>query len=393
MSPRPDALPTFLDPPRPVELAARVEDAAADASGVDLWIATQRFEPELRDYYGTLAETIPGPGSAGRPAVARIEAPAPGIVRLRYAAGDGRVPDNATPMLDGRLDGVEATMREDDDGLVLAAEGACVRVTRDPFTVALLDAAGRELWRTRPIRLDTLERHSTPEWSWLFYHRYAYPLGVAAAEGPPAAFASFDVAHDERLHGLGEGFGPLDKRFGRHELWAREGFSNATPGVYKPIPFWLSTRGYGVFVNTSHPLTVDLGAREHSAGAVTVAGAPLLDLWLVTGDTPAAVLERYTAITGRARVPPRWSFGLWMGRISYDTQEQVETVARELRDRAIPADVIHVDTNWFREDWACDWEFSPERFPDPAGMLARLREQGFRVSLWQWPIVLERTRI
>jgi alpha-D-xyloside xylohydrolase len=393
LSPRPDALATFLDPPRPVELAARVETSAADASGLDLRIATERWEPELRDYYGTLAETVLRPPAPGRRASARIEIPAAGIVRLRYAAGDGGVPDHDTPMLDGRLEGIPAEVSKDEDILVLTAEGVQVRVACDPFCVSLLDAAGRVLWCTRPIRLATLERHSTPEWSWLFYHRYAYPLGVAAQDAEPAAFASFEVAHDERLHGLGEGFGPLDKRFARHDLWAREGFSNATPGVYKPIPFWLSTRNYGVFVNTSHPLTVDLGAREHSAGAVTVTGAPLLDLWLVTGDTPAAVLERYSAITGRPRVPPRWSFGLWMGRISYDTQEQVETVARELREHAIPADVIHVDTNWFREDWACDWQFSPERFPDPAGMLSRLREQGFRVSLWQWPIVLERTRV
>jgi alpha-D-xyloside xylohydrolase len=90
-------------------------------------------------------------------------------------------------------------------------------------------------------------------------------------------------------------------------------------------------------------------------------------------------------------VPPRWSFGLWMGRISYDTQEQVETVARELREHAIPADVIHVDTNWFREDWACDWSSARSASPTRPACSATLREQGFRVSLWQWPIVLERT--
>jgi alpha-D-xyloside xylohydrolase len=298
LSPRPDALPTFLDPPRPVELAARVETSASDASGLDLRIATERWEPELRDYYGTLAETVLRPPAPGRMASARIEAPAPGIVRLRYAAGDGGVPDNDTPMLDGRLEGIPASVAKDEDTLVLTADGVRVRLDREPLTVTLLDAGGRRLWRTRPIRLETLERHSKPEWSWLFYQRYAYPLGVAA-EGDPAVFASFDVAHDERLHGLGEGFGALDKRFARHELWPREGFSNASPGVYKPVPFWMSTRGYGVFVNTSHPLTVDLGSREHAAGAVTLEGAPLLDLWLVTGDTPAAVLERYTAITGR----------------------------------------------------------------------------------------------
>lgn len=384
-------LPAFLDPPRPVELASRLDRVGVDPLGVDLRVGTERFEPELRPYYGTPAETVIDPPVAGAAASARVDAPARGIVRLRYARGDG-MPANVTPMLEGDLGGIPVEVSEDEDAVLLRADGSSVRVTRRPFSVTLLDGAGAALWGTRPIRLHTLERHSKLEWSWLFYHRYAYPLG-ATADGPDALFASFGLAHDERLHGLGEGFGPLDKRFARHELWPREGFSNASPGTYKPIPFWMSTRGYGVFVNTSHELTVDLGAREHSAGAITLNGAPVLDLWLITGETPAAILERYTAITGRPRVPPRWSFGLWMGRISYDTQAQVETVARELREHAIPADVVHVDTNWFEREWACDWRFAPERFPDPAGMLARLRDQGFRVSLWQWPIVLEGTAV
>ncbi len=114
MSPRPDALPTFLDPPRPVELAARVDTSATTASGLDLRIATERWEPALRDYYGTLAESVLGAPEPGRTASARIEVPAPGVVRLRYAAGDGGVPENDTPMLEGRLDGIPASVTKDE---------------------------------------------------------------------------------------------------------------------------------------------------------------------------------------------------------------------------------------------------------------------------------------
>ena len=77
-----------------------------------------------------------------------------------------------------------------------------------------------------------------------------------------------------------------------------------------------------------------------------------------------------------------------MGRISYDSQEQVERVARELRKREVPCDVIHIDTNWFEYDWACDLEFGPSKFPEPEAMLNRLAADGYKVCLWQWPNML-----
>jgi alpha-D-xyloside xylohydrolase len=166
-------------------------------------------------------------------------------------------------------------------------------------------------------------------------------------------------------------------------LWTRDAYSAQTPALYKPVPFFLSSRGYGVFAHTSAPLTFDLG-HTYGEAAVVYSGEDVLDLFLFLGE-PADVVSEYTAVTGRSRMPPLWSFGLWMGRDTYESADEVRGVAARLRRERIPSDVVHVDTGWTERKFAADFEFSPERFPDPTGLARELREQGFRLSLWQFP--------
>src|SRR5205085_1824983 len=113
-------------------------------------------------------------------------------------------------------------------------------------------------------------------------------------------------------------------------------------------------------------------------------GDEVLDLFVFLGD-PKEILSEYTALTGRSPVPPLWSFGLWMSRITYKSEDEVRDVAAKLRQYRIPSDVIHLDTGWFETDWQCNYKFSPTRFHDPAKMLSDLKQQGFHISLWQLP--------
>ncbi|MEO0563409.1 MAG: glycoside hydrolase family 31 protein, partial [Chloroflexota bacterium] len=165
----------------------------------------------------------------------------------------------------------------------------------------------------------------------------------------------------------------------------QEGFSNASPATYKRTPFFMSSRGYGIYFNTANAVRCRVGDLEHTAFSVIVDDTNLTDFYFMYGPTLKEILPRYTAITGKPAVPPKWTFGLWMARISYNRQVQVETVAREMREHRIPCDVMHIDTDWYENDWECDLEFGASKFPDPSGMTATLAEQGFRVSLWQWP--------
>ena len=88
-------------------------------------------------------------------------------------------------------------------------------------------------------------------------------------------------------------------------------------------------------------------------------------------------------------MPPMWSFGIWMSRMTYFSADEVEEICDRIRREDYPCDVIHLDTGWFRTDWLCEWKFNPERFPDPEGFIRRLSEKGFKVSLWQLPYIAQ----
>lgn len=380
----------FLSAPVPVELLAELTGWERDDRGVTLRVRTDRYAPLLQDYYGTVCETVFTEPTPGRPATVRVDVQTPEILRLRSAPGDA-VPDGDTAMVVGRFDDpVEVEVVEDDRSVEVRTGALRVVVVREPFRIEVRDRDGRLLLATRPADLAPLRRSEDPwnpaEQRWLFSHRYAYPPGTAPAPDRPRAFASFDLRHDERIHGFGETYGRFDKHGTEQVLWLEEAFSNTSPATYKRVPFWLSSRGYGLFVNTSNAVTAKVGSLDHTALSLVVDDTDALDLWFLYGPTPAEVLPRYTAVTGPPALPPRWSFGFWMSRISYRTQEEVEAVAAELRAHRIPCDVVHVDTGWFARDYVCDLAFGPQ-FPDPAGMTARLAAQGFRVTLWQWPNV------
>jgi alpha-D-xyloside xylohydrolase len=117
-----------------------------------------------------------------------------------------------------------------------------------------------------------------------------------------------------------------------------------------------------------------------------------LDYYFFYGDYKK-ILDNYTELTGKGELPPKWSFGTWISRISYKSQAEVMQVAEKMRKMKFPSDIIHIDTHWFKEDWKCDWKFNEETFPDPEKMFRDLKKEGFRVSLWQSPYLFHGTEI
>jgi alpha-D-xyloside xylohydrolase len=246
-----------------------------------------------------------------------------------------------------------------------------VRLVRNPWAVELYDAKGKLLTRTQRAG----EPASFTPYVPFSFVRRARDVGRSTA-------ATFSLSHDEHVYGLGESFTRLDKR-GQHVVaWLRDAMGAQSRLQYKAIPFFLSSNGYGMFVHTSAPVTFDVGA-EYDAHNTIYSGDELLDLFVFLGE-PKDVVSEYTALTGRSPVPPLWSFGLWMSRITYNSEAQVRDVAAKLRQYRVPADVLHLDTGWFETDWRSDYQFSKTRFTDPAKMVRDLRAQGFHVSLWQY---------
>jgi alpha-D-xyloside xylohydrolase len=198
---------------------------------------------------------------------------------------------------------------------------------------------------------------------------------------------SFAVRPDERLVGLGEKFTALDKRGQRALMWNFDAFGAESDRAHKNIPLYLSSRGYGVLVDSGLPVEFDLGQSTHSCVQILVPDE-LIDYYVLAGPEPAQILDRYDAITGRPELPPKWAFGAWVSSGFYvDSQEQVLERARRLRADGVPSDVLHLDCYWQTADHWSDLRWDAEQFPDPEGMLATLAGQGFRVCLWTNPYV------
>jgi alpha-D-xyloside xylohydrolase len=209
---------------------------------------------------------------------------------------------------------------------------------------------------------------------------------VKRAGGIPRATLSLHAAPGECFAGTGERFAKMDLSGKTFQLENQDGQGVNNRRTYKNVPFYLSSRLYGAFVHTSAPARLSLA--DHSTRSVQIlveqAG---VDLFLTAGARVDEVVFNYRRLTGFPSMPPPWSFGVWMSRMTYFSADEVERICDRLREEDFPCDVIHLDTGWFRTDWLCEWKFNPERFPDPTGFIAGLRKRGFRVSLWQMPYV------
>ncbi len=222
----------------------------------------------------------------------------------------------------------------------------------------------------------------------------ALPLGFCSAcccttattNGNERATISFRCQPDECFVGTGERFRKMDLSGQSFFLKNQDGQGVNNRRCYKNIPFYLSSRMYGAFFHTSDYCKLSLA--DHSTRSVQFLNErATIDVFLIGGATPEVILHRYRMLTGFPPMPPLWSFGIWMSRMTYFSADEVNEICDRLRREHYPCDVIHLDTGWFRTDWLCEWKFNPERFPDPKGFIQRLKDNGFRVSLWQLPYV------
>jgi alpha-D-xyloside xylohydrolase len=202
------------------------------------------------------------------------------------------------------------------------------------------------------------------------------------------ATMSFHAEPDECFAGTGERFAKMDLSGRTLQLENQDAQGVNNPRAYKNIPFYLSSRNYGVFVHSTAFTKLSL-ADQSTRSSQLVVEQPMLDVFLMGGETPERVLYNYRSLTGFPTTLPVWSFGIWMSRMTYFSEDEVYGICGRMRKEDYPCDVIHLDTGWFRTDWLCEWKFNEERFPDPVAFLKRLKDNGFRVSLWQLPYVAE----
>ncbi len=207
------------------------------------------------------------------------------------------------------------------------------------------------------------------------------------AFGGDAWLISLALKSHEALFGLGEKFGPLNRRGQQVISWNRDAGGVNAEISYKNVPFLWSSEGWALFIHTPASVTHGVGYSPWSHRAyLAKIEEPNLDLFFIVGDTPAQILERYTWLTGRSPLPPLWSFGVWMSRAYYKTAEEALQVARELRHRRLPCDVLTLDGRaWHKPETRFDFSWDPDRYPNPAEFIAQLRALHFRLCLWEYP--------
>ena len=255
-----------------------------------------------------------------------------------------------------------------------------IEIQRFPFRLVLKDAKGKILTQTRHI----IDNDSTQ------VKLLPFSFLKRGSDNSRSVNPVFLLSPGERIYGCGESFTSLNKVGQKVHLSVTDPQGPETDGMYKPVPFYFSNRGYGIFMHTSAPVTADFGASYIGAQRLFMADEQI-DLFVFFGS-PKEILDEYTNITGKSPMPPLWSFGTWMSRITYFSQDEGLDIAKKLRQHKIPADVIHFDTGWFGVDWQCDYEFAKDRFEDPVGMLKQLAKDGFHTCLWQLPYFTPKNR-
>ncbi|MEI3599244.1 MULTISPECIES: alpha-xylosidase [unclassified Oceanobacillus] len=220
--------------------------------------------------------------------------------------------------------------------------------------------------------------------------------GLAWVKGPENESymrAQLNLSVGEYLYGLGERFTPFVKNGQVVDIWNRDG-GTSSEQAYKNIPFYLSNKGYGVFVNHPEKVSFEVGSEAVSKTQFSVEGEEL-DYYMINGPSLKEVLGNYTELTGKPALPPAWSFGLWLST-SFTTNYDEQTVNHfvdEMINRDIPLSVFHFDCFWMKEfEWS-SFEWDENVFPDPAGMLRRLKEKGLKISIWINPYIAQKSKI
>ena len=269
---------------------------------------------------------------------------------------------------------------ETNDKIIYSSDYGTIQINKNPWRIVLKDKAGRILSQTAALSdADSTQVKYTP---FCFVKR--------GSDNARRINPVFTLTADEMIFGCGESATGLNKAGQKVNLFVTDPQGPETDQMYKPIPFFMSNRGYGMFMHTSAPVTCDFGATYIGLNKMFM-GDENLDLFVFFGE-PKDILDEYTDLVGKPGMPPLWSFGTWMSRITYLSEKEGYDVAANIRKNKYPCDVIHFDTGWFDVDWQCDYKFSENRFQNPQQMLKDLRSQGFHVCLWQLPYFTPKNR-
>ena len=186
----------------------------------------------------------------------------------------------------------------------------------------------------------------------------------------------------ELVYGTGERFTHFVKNGQSIDIWNADG-GTSTEQSYKNIPFFITNKGYGVLVNHPEKVSIEVATEMVTRTEFSVEGG-YLDYFLINGPSMKEVLTRYTDLTGKPSLPAPWTFGLWLST-SFTTNYDEATVMSfidGMLDRGIPLRTFHFDCFWMKEFHWSDFVWDSRVFPDPAGLLRRIKAKGLNICVW-----------
>lgn len=307
----------------------------------------------------------------------RISVPREEVFRIEMVHYQGV--RNRTPHFVIQVRDVNWFAEEQKESVILHSGRAELRINRQEFRLELwYDGEKRTVMQSEDlcyIRTDD---------KGLLYEKFSGPAYMRGATG---------LSVGECIYGLGEQFGPLVKNGQNVELFNEDG-GTSTDVSYKNVPFYLSSRAYGVFVNHSETVSMEVSTDRVERTAFSVLGERL-DFFLIAGRDMKDVLVKYTDLTGKPGRIPDWSLGLWLSTsflTKYD-EETVTTIVDKMQQLDIPLRVFHFDCCWMKPFHWCDFLWDETMFPDPAGMLSRLHEKGLKICVWINPYFAQASRL
>jgi alpha-D-xyloside xylohydrolase len=198
-----------------------------------------------------------------------------------------------------------------------------------------------------------------------------------------------NLAVGELVYGLGEHFTPFVKNGQVIDIWNEDG-GTASEQAYKNIPFYMTNRGYGIFINHTGKVSLEIGTEVVDKVQISVPGEEL-EIFFIYGANPREIIKRYTDFLGKPAKVPDWSFGLWLSTsftTNYD-EATVNSFLDGMAEREIPVSAFHFDCFWMKEFSWSDFEWDSAVFPDPAGLIKRLHGKGYRVCVWTNPYIAQ----
>ena len=288
-------------------------------------------------------------------AVAEILVFTPTVIRIRVTRTTGK-DDLSYAVIQSPGNGLKEISNQRDSA-VLTTDSLQVVLYKNPFRISVRTLRGDVLSEDQP---------GLPV-SWLGTEVTCYKKLFA----------------DEKFLGLGEKTGNLDKRGNSYENWNSDVPAYATnhDPLYQSIPFFIGVHGkttYGIFLDNSYRTKFNFSASTDEQFSSFSAADGEMNYYLFGASTVAGIIRDYTWLTGRMPIPPYWSLGYQQSRWSYFPEAQLMTIARQMRDKKIPCDVLYLDIDYMDAYKIFTW--NKERFPQPAAMIGKLREMGFHVA-------------